>query len=98
MLMVLMMLLLLLTQLIDDVPVETRIGELCGAIVVVHVVHTSGCGLALLPAGRQRTERFEHNVLGIEVARNARIVPGGNAARTVIEVYLTLRCCARFCD
>lgn len=86
-----------LAQLIDDVPVQARIGELCGAIVVVHVVDATGGGFALLPAAGQRTERLEHGIVRVKVARNARIVPGGDARWGMIEVDLTLRRCACFC-
>lgn len=87
----------MLPQLIDDVPVETRIRKLCRSIVVVHKVNATRCGFALFPAGGQRAESLQHDVLGVKVARYARIVPRRDAGRTVIEVDLSLWRCACFC-
>ncbi len=50
---------------------ETRVCELCGPVVVVHKVHSSGGCVSYLPARRQRAQLLTIHITEIPAEREA---------------------------
>lgn len=78
------------SQRIQHLSVEPRVGELRRPVVVVDEVIPARRRLPLLPPARQLTQLLRRDVLRVEIARDARIMPRRDARWNVKEVNLTL--------
>lgn len=81
---------------VENDAIDAGIGELCRSIVVIDEIVATRCGFALLPAGWKGAELIGQQMVDVDVAGNARIVPGRDARWNVEKVDLSLLGCSHF--
>lgn len=83
---------------IENDAIDARIGELCCSIVVIDKIVATRCGFTLLPARWKCAELIGQQMVDVDVAWDARIVPGRDARWNVEKVDLSLLGCSHFYD
>lgn len=75
---------------LQDVSIESWVGELGGSVVMIYEIHPTRSGLPLFPSVRQGSQRFRCDILRVKVSRYPGIMPGGHFGWNMVEIDLSL--------